>query len=105
MFVDFTVLFGTVLFGTVLGFNIFVFGIIIPIYIIYKLCKIIKACRYYHKKRVPVIPAEGEYEEDTVDDWVADRMENPQEYEEQHVPVIPDDRLAELRSPLLDIQN
>ena len=79
----------TVLFGGVLGFNIFVFGIILPIYVIYKLCKIIKACRYYHKKRVPMIPIEGENEEDTVDDWVADRMENPQEYDEQHVPVIP----------------
>ena len=97
-----------VLFITVLSFNSLVFGIIIPIYIIYKLRKIIKACYYYHKKRVPVIPTEQEYEEGIVDDWVADRVENPQEYDEQHVPVIPDDPLAEneeLRRPLLDIQN
>ena len=93
---------------TVLSFNSLVFGIIIPIYTIYKLRKIIKACHYYHKKRVPVVPTEQEYEEEIVDDWVADRMENPQEYDEQHVPVIPDDPLAEneeLRRPLLDIQN
>ena len=90
------------------SFNILVFGMIIPIYIMYKLLKIIKACHYYHKKRVPVVPTEQEYEEEIVDDWVADRMENPQEYDEQHVPVIPDDPLAEneeLRRPLLDIQN
>ena len=101
-------MFFIVLFGTVLSFNILIFGIIIPIYTIYKLRKIIKACHYYHKKRVPVIPTEQEYEEGIVDDWVADRMENPQEYDEQHVPVIPDDPLAEneeLRRPLLDIQN
>ena len=97
-----------ILFITVLSFNSLVFGIIIPIYTIYKLRKIIKACHYYHKKRVPVVPTEQEYEEEIVDDWVADRMENPQEYDEQHVPVIPDDPLAEneeLRRPLLDIQN
>ena len=97
-----------ILFSTVLSFNILVFGIIIPIYTIYKIRKIIKACHYYHKKRVPVVPTEQEYEEGIVDDWVADRMENPQEYDEQHVPVIPDDPLAEneeLRRPLLDIQD
>ena len=106
--------------GTVLAFNILTFGIIIPVYIMYHLCKIIKACHYYRKKRVPVIPTEQEYEEDVislVDTWVADRMENPQNYNERHVPVIPDDLLPEnkqpvittaveeLKRPLLDTQN
>ena len=106
--------------GTVLAFNILTFGIIIPVYIMYHLCKIIKACHYYCKKRVPVIPTEQEYEEDVislVDTWVADRMENPQNYNERHVPVIPDDLLPEnkqpvittaveeLKRPLLDTQN
>ena len=104
----------------VLSFNILVFGIIISIYIIYKLCKIIKACHYYHKKRAPVIPTEQEYEEDVIsleDNWVADRMENPQQYNERHVSVTSDDLLPEnkqpvittaveeLKRPLLDTQN
>ena len=67
--------------------NGLVFGIIIPGYIIYKT---IKTCRYYHKKYNAVIIRVQEDTEplvDNDDDWVADRMENPQEYNEQHVAV------------------
>ena len=67
--------------------NGLVFVIIIPGYIIYK---IIKTCRYCYKKYNPVTNRVQEDNEPTVvkdDDWVADRMENPQEYNEQHVAV------------------
>ena len=67
--------------------NGLVFGIIIPGYIMYKM---IKTCCYYCKKNDPVIIRVQEDTEplvDNDDDWVADRMENPQEYNEQHVSV------------------
>ena len=89
---------------TVLAFNIVIFGIVIPVYIMYHLYKIIKACHYYHKKRAPVIPTEQEYEEDAIslkDDWVADRMENPQNYNERHVSVTSDDLLPENKQPVI----
>ena len=75
-------------------FNILFFGIIISSYIIYKLYKILKFCHYYHKKRVPVVPTVQEYEENATsleDNRVADRMENPQNYNERHVPLKPYD--------------
>uniref|UniRef100_A0A1X7T9K0 Uncharacterized protein n=1 Tax=Amphimedon queenslandica TaxID=400682 RepID=A0A1X7T9K0_AMPQE len=61
-------------------------------------------CHYYHKKRVPVILTEQEHEEDVIlleNNWVADRMENPQQYNESHVPVIPDDPIAENKQPVI----
>ena len=70
--------------------NVPLFGIIIPGYIIYQVYKMIKACLLYHKRNNPVVIRDQE--EDYLplvgndDDWVADRMENPQEYDEQHVP-------------------
>ena len=75
-------------------FNILIFGIMIPIYIIYKLYKIKKTCHYYHKKKVPVGSTEQDNEENVKsleDNWVADRMENPQDYDEHHVPLKPYD--------------
>uniref|UniRef100_A0A1X7UW75 Uncharacterized protein n=1 Tax=Amphimedon queenslandica TaxID=400682 RepID=A0A1X7UW75_AMPQE len=63
------------------------FGIIIPGYIIYQVYKMMLSCHYYHKRNNPVCP-----EEDCQpligndDDWIADRMENPLEYDEKHVP-------------------
>ena len=78
----------------VMIFNIIIFGIIIPIYIIYKSCKVIEVCHYYHKKKVPVVPTVQEYDENATsleDNWVADRMENPQDYDERHVPLKPYD--------------
>ena len=70
--------------------NGLVFAIIIPGYIIYQVYKMIKSCHRYHKRNNPV--ANRNQEEDyqplvgNDDDWIADRMENPQEYDEQHVP-------------------
>ena len=70
--------------------NGLIFVIIIPGYIIYQVYKMIKSCYRYHKRNNPV--ADRNQEEDyqplvgNDDDWVADRMENPQEYDEQHVP-------------------
>ena len=108
------------IFAIVFCFNILVFGIIIPIYTIYKLRKIIKACHYYHKKKVSVIPTIQEYEEIATsleDNWVAHRMENPQDYEERHVPFKPYDlvpmneqpsvaaAVEELKRPILDTRN
>ena len=67
--------------------NGLVFVTIIPGYIMYKM---IKACCYCYKKYNPVTKGVQEDTEPIVvkdDDWVADRMENPQEYNEQHVAV------------------
>ena len=70
--------------------NLTLFGIIIPGYIIYQVFKMIKACLLYHERNNPVVirNQEAVYQPlvDTNDDWIADRMENPQEYDEQHVP-------------------
>ena len=69
--------------------NGLIFGIIIPGYIIYQVYKMIKSCYRYHKRNNPV--ANRNQEEDyqplvgNDDDWVADRMENTQEYDERHV--------------------
>ena len=70
--------------------NILIFVIIIPGYIIYQVYKMIKSCHHYHKRNNPV--ANRNQEEDyqplvgNDDDWIADRMENPLEYNERHVP-------------------
>ena len=70
--------------------NGLIFVIIIPGYIIYQVYKMIKSCYRYHKRNNPV--ANRNQEEDyqplvgNDDDWIADRMENPLEYDEQHVP-------------------
>ena len=71
--------------------NVPIFGIIIPGYIIYQVFKMIKACQLYHKRNNPVVIRDQEEDYQPLvgaddDDWVADRMENPQEYDEQHVP-------------------
>ena len=66
------------------------FAIIIPGYMIYQAYKMIKSCQRYHERNYLV--ASRNQEEDyqpligNDDDWIADRMENPQEYDEQHVP-------------------
>ena len=70
--------------------NGLVFVIIISGYIIYQVYRMIKSCNRYHKRNNPV--ANRNQEEDyqplvgNDDDWIADRMENPLEYDEQHVP-------------------
>ena len=100
--------------------NGLIFFSIIPGYIIYQVYKVIKSCHYYRKKKIPVIPTEQEYEDDVIpieNNWAADRMENPQDYDEHHVPLKPYDLLPinkqpsvaaaveELKRPLLDTQN
>ena len=70
--------------------NVLVFVIIIPGYIIYQVYKMMQSCCHYHERNNPV--ANRNQEEDyqplvgNDEDWIADRMENPQEYDEQHVP-------------------
>ena len=79
--------------------NCLVFVIIIPGYIIYKMEK---ARLYYCEKNNPVIIRVQEDTEplvDNDDDWVADRMENPQEYNEQHVTVRLDEVSEEHHQP------
>ena len=69
--------------------NGLIFVIVIPGYIIYQVYKMIKSCYRYHKRNNPVANRNQEDYQPLVgndDDWVADRMENPQEYDEQHVP-------------------
>ena len=79
-----------ILTNIVLIINILVFIIIIPGYIIYQVYKMIISCHHYRKRNNPV--ANRDQEEDyqplvgNDDDWIADRMENPLEYDEQHVP-------------------
>ena len=81
-----------------------IFVIIIPCYIIYQVYKMIKSCHRYHKRYNPV--ANRNQEEDyqplvgNDDDWVADRMENPLEYDEQHVPGRMDDALEKDHQPI-----
>ena len=83
------------------------FVIIIPGYIIYQVYKMIKSCHRYHKRNIPVAirdqEDEGDYQPlvgNDDDDWVADRMENPQEYDEQHVPGRMDDVTGENHEPV-----
>ena len=67
----------------VLIINFIVFVIIIPGYIIYQVNKMIKSCQRYHKRN-----NNRDQEEDYQSlvgndgDWIADRMENPLEYDE-----------------------
>uniref|UniRef100_A0A1X7TLL1 Uncharacterized protein n=1 Tax=Amphimedon queenslandica TaxID=400682 RepID=A0A1X7TLL1_AMPQE len=80
----------------VFALNSFLFGIIIPIYIIYQIIKTILNCINYHKLHNRTVPANTEEQEEesqplVVDDWIADRMENPLEYNEQHVRVAIED--------------
>ena len=76
------------------SFSGLIFGIILPIYILSMFCKQL----YHHYKcRKATLQANTENQQVEGDDneplfvddedWVADRMENPQEYDEQHVSV------------------
>ena len=80
--------------GTVIMYlNILLFFILL-IYIIYQFCKIMINCYKYHKLHNHTIRIQEQEDQPLVgndDDWVADRMENPQEYDEQHVPFRLDD--------------
>ena len=76
-------------------FNGLVFLVILPGYNIYHLCKMVVNCYYYHKQHNRTVLDYEEQDEENQslidDDWIADRVENPQEYDEQHVPVRLDD--------------
>ena len=79
--------------STIVGsFNCLSFSIILPLYILYQLIKMMSNCYHYWKQHNHSVPANRNQEEDIQplindDDWVADRMENPQDYDEQHVTV------------------
>ena len=70
--------------------NCLIFGILIPGYVIYQIIKMAKACFHYYI-RIPVTQPSAPNDED----WIADRMENPREYDEQHVTVGVDDHPEE----------
>uniref|UniRef100_A0A1X7SQ70 TRP C-terminal domain-containing protein n=1 Tax=Amphimedon queenslandica TaxID=400682 RepID=A0A1X7SQ70_AMPQE len=71
-------------------FNLLLFYFIVPGYINYRVTKMISECHHYHKRNNPVANRNQEEDHQPLvgndDDWIADRMENPQEYDEQHVP-------------------
>ncbi|XP_019863289.1 PREDICTED: uncharacterized protein LOC109592217, partial [Amphimedon queenslandica] len=78
---------------------------VIPqVYMFYQVYKMIKSCHRYHKRNNPV--ANRNQEEDyqplvgNDDDWIADCIENPQEYDEQHVPCRMDDVSEEDQEPI-----
>ena len=84
--------------GTIVAsINGFLFGIILSIYIIYQIIKSILNCINYYKQHNRTVPANTEEQEENqplvVDDWIADRMENPLKYNEQHVQVPIEDYL------------
>ena len=88
---------GTVIAGIIVStLNGFLFGII-SIYIIYQMIKTILNCINYYKQHSRTVPANTEEQEENqplvVDDWIADRMENPLKYNEQHVRVPIEDYL------------
>ena len=70
------------------SFNCLFFGIL-ALYIFYQLVKIMSNCYRYWKQHNRTVPANRDQEDIQSlindDDWVADRMENPQDYDEQHV--------------------
>ena len=76
--------------------NGLLFGIL-SIYIIYQIIKTILNCINYYKQHNRTVPANTEEQEENqplvVDDWIADRMENPLKYNEQHVRVPIEDYL------------
>ena len=77
-------------------FTLIVFWPGLLIYIIYRFYRIINYCYRYYKQRKRTIPPGQEENQPLVgndDDWIADRVENPQEYDEQHVRVKLDDYL------------
>uniref|UniRef100_A0A1X7UGI7 Uncharacterized protein n=1 Tax=Amphimedon queenslandica TaxID=400682 RepID=A0A1X7UGI7_AMPQE len=79
-----------IFFPTTPFINVLIFCTTVPVYLIYQMHKMIKACLLYHKKNNPMVIRDQEKDYQPLvgndDGWVADRMENPQEYDEQHVP-------------------
>ena len=69
------------------SFNCLLFGIILPSYILYQLVKMMSNCYYYWKQHNHTVRDQEEISFIDDDDWIADRMKNPQEYAEKHVTV------------------
>ena len=82
--------------GIVTGFNFIIFVMVIPTYTIYK---IYKACSRYQKRNNSIAYRVQE-SQPLEEDWVADRIENPEKYDEQHVPVKADDLPAGYQQPI-----
>ena len=87
----------TVIAGIIIStLNGLLFGIL-SIYIMYQIIKTILNCINYYKQHNRTVPANTEEQEENqplvVDDWIADRMENPLKYNEQHVQVPIEDYL------------
>ncbi|XP_019855749.1 PREDICTED: uncharacterized protein LOC109584431 isoform X2 [Amphimedon queenslandica] len=77
----------------ILSFNCLLFFILL-IYMIYQLCQILVHCDDYRRRHFDTIRIQEQEDQplvDNDDDWIADRMENPQEYDEQHVCIRLDD--------------
>ena len=80
------------------SFDCLVFGLIIPVYFNYWTVKKIKSCYCYcraHRLASSNTTYGAVNDTDQIDgtvddnDWIADRMINPQDYDEHHVPVTP----------------
>ena len=79
-----------IIFAVLPTVNSLIFVIIIPGYIIYQVKKMKESCHRYHKRNNPVANRNQEEEDHQPlvgndDDWVADRMESPLNYNERHV--------------------
>ena len=85
-----------VIVGIVTGFNFIIFVMVIPTYTIYQIYK----ARIRYQKRNNSVTYKEQESQPLEEDWVADRMENPEEYDEQHVPVKADDLPAEYQQPI-----
>ena len=70
------------------SFDCLVFGLIIPVYFIYWTFKKIRNCYGYCRDH-RLLSSNTTYGAVDDSDWIADRMNNPQDYDEQHVPVTP----------------
>ena len=70
-------------------FSSFIFSVATPVLILYKLGSICKHC-FKQCKGAPQVDREPENDDQLIieDEWNPDRIENPQEYNEQHVPVV-----------------
>uniref|UniRef100_A0A1X7U2M0 Uncharacterized protein n=1 Tax=Amphimedon queenslandica TaxID=400682 RepID=A0A1X7U2M0_AMPQE len=77
----------------ILSFNCPLFFILLC-YIIYQLFRMLIHCDNYCLRHYHTIRIQEQEDQPLVgnnDDWIADRMENPQEYDERHVPGRMDD--------------
>ena len=72
------------------------------VFLIYVICQMLKACKHYWRKSQVTKRVQEDTEPlaDNDDDWVADRMENPQEYNEQHVTDRLDEESEEHHQPI-----